>query len=64
MSTFEEDQIERALKERHAMDVPPCDAVTQAWIRDNYFFDDGLPSKKARELRAENARRQKRALGY
>lgn len=64
MSTFIEDQLDRALKERNAVDAPPCDHVTQAWIRDNYFFDDGLPDKVSRDLRAENARRQKRALGY
>ena len=64
MTTFEEDLLQRALRERNVVDVPPCDQVTQAWIKDNYCFDDGLPSKAARKLRAENAKRQKKALGY
>ena len=41
-----------------------CSRVIQDWIRDNFgLYDDG-PDEDARRLRAENDKRQKKALGY
>ena len=40
-----------------------CSSSMQAWIKENFgLYEDG-PDKRAQDLRAENIRRTKRALG-
>ena len=53
----DEDALPRLLRGHFGGTPPPCDAKTQAWIREMFGTGSGLSAAKARALRRDNIRR-------